>query len=189
MAKQKHILVAFLAVHTTQEGEGYIGGILVTDEAGIPKEFRCTRPIRPTATQKALYGANLKPHVFNQLVGVPLILSLVEEAHFCVVAEPVLLQVRDYVDIPVFNFQRYGDVLSVMPAQSDGANTSAQSMRIDSEHGGFQPIEATCHRGYESDLEGIEDLSRLFNQVDLLEPFERIAIALKTLADRDGRFR
>ena len=55
-------LVAFLAVHTTPDDEGYLGGILVTDEAGIPKEFRCTHPIRPTATQKALYRANLKTH-------------------------------------------------------------------------------------------------------------------------------
>ena len=63
MVDQNQSLVAFLSVHSTKDGEGYLGGLLVTDETGIPKEFRCTHPVRPSATQKALYGANLKPHV------------------------------------------------------------------------------------------------------------------------------
>ena len=181
MADQKEILAAFLAVHSTQDGEGYLGGVLVTDEAGIPKEFRCTHPIRPTATQKALYGANLKPHIFNRLVGTPLIRSLTARAMFCIVAEPVLLLVRDDVDLPIFHLQRLGDVFSVMPTKSK---------RIDSEHGGFQPILATCHHGHESDLETMNDyLNRLFDRIDLVEPFDRIAIAVKTLAERDDRFR
>ena len=189
MVDQNQSLVAFLAVHSTKDGEGYLGGLLVTDETGIPKEFRCTQPIRPSATQKALYGANLRPHVFTQLLGVPLIRALTTRPLFCSVAEPVLLRVRNDIDLPVFHLQRLGEVLSAAPAESNGSNSPPISSRIDSEYGGFQPISVTCQHGHESDLETMNGhLHRVFNQIDLVEPFERIATAINALIERDSRF-
>ena len=189
MADHKQILVAFLAVRPTQDGEGYLGGLLVTDETGIPQEFRCTHPLRPTAPQKALYGDTLEPHIFNQLVGVPLIRASTTSPVFCCVEEPILLQLADDVHLPIVHLQRLGEVLAVDDFQSDGSSGAQQPRRIDSERGGFQPISANFGRGHEPDLETIlDDLQRVFNQIDLLEPFDRITTAINALVERDPRF-
>ena len=190
MAERKESLVAFLAVRTTQDGEGYLGGVLVTDETGVPKEFRCTHPIRPTVTQKALYGANLLPHIFIHLIGLPLIRSLTTNPLFCSVSEPILLRMRDDVDLPIFHFERLGDVMEVGDPGLDRSELVSASKRIDSERGGFQPISATCHHGHESDLEALSgDLHQVSNDIDLLEPFTRIVTAINALSARDERFR
>ncbi len=190
MADQKQILVAFLAVRATQDGEGYLGGLLVTDETGIPQEFRCTHPVRPTMAQKALYGDTLRPHVFNQLLSLPLIRASTTSSIFCCVQEPILLQIRDYVDLPVVHLQRLGEVLEVHDPNPGNQNSSSKPRRVDSERGVFQPISANFQSGHESDWEKIGDaLHRAFSQIDLLEPFDRIAIAVNALAERDNRFR
>ena len=190
MADQKTTLVAFLAVRAMQDGKGYLGAVLVTDNTGVPQEFRCTHPIRPTAIQEALYGDALEPHVFNQLVGLPLVKALTTTPVFCCVEEPILLQLRNDVDLPIVHLQRLGEVLSVDELQPDSSNSPPKPERIDSERGGFQPMSATFLSGYESDLGTIgDDLQRVFNQIDLLEPFDRIATAINTLAKRDERFR
>ena len=190
MADQKQILVAFLAVRPTQDGEGYLGGLLVTDETGIPQEFRCTHPLRPTAPQKALYGDTLKPHIFNQLVGLPLIRASTTSPVFCCVEEPILLQLGDDVNLPVVHLQRLGEVLAVDAPQANGLKSPQKPRRIDSERVGFQPISANFGHGHEPDLETIlDDLQRVFNQIDLLEPFDRITTAINTLVERDDRFR
>ena len=48
-------MIGYLAV-TAQEPLGYLGGVLVADEFGLPVEFRHTLPVRPTKLQRALYG-------------------------------------------------------------------------------------------------------------------------------------
>ena len=69
----KEVTLAYFTVRRTQDQEGYIGAILVIDNHGIPKEFRCTHPIRPTVVQKALYGNNLESQISFELCGKPLI--------------------------------------------------------------------------------------------------------------------
>ena len=190
MANEKQVQVAFLAIRPTQDATGYLGGILVTDEMGVPQEFRCTHPIRPTAAQRALYGGTLTPHVFNHLLGLPLIQALTTRPSFCCLEDPMLLQLAHDVSIPLVHLQRLGEVLSVDGPQSDGVNIPQTTRRVDSNRSGFQPISATFGHGHETDWEEIsDDLERVFSQVDLLEPFERITTAIKVLAERDERFR
>ncbi len=45
-------LLGFLSLYETTSHDGYIGSLLITDPHGIPQEFRCTHPIKPTAIQK-----------------------------------------------------------------------------------------------------------------------------------------
>jgi len=47
-------MLAFLSLCETLSRDGYIGAILVTDERGIPQEFRCTYPVKPTMIQRVL---------------------------------------------------------------------------------------------------------------------------------------
>ena len=183
MVDQKQILVGFIAVCPTQDDNGYLAGLLVTNDLGVPQEFRCTHPIRPTQAQKALYGDTLKPHLFNELLVIPLIKALTTNPSFFCIEDPILLQAADFIDLPVVHLQRLGEVLSVENHQSDAT-------RIDSENVGFQPISATFGNGHDSDLGKIQDeLNKVFNKIDLVEPFDRIATAIKALVERDKRFK
>ena len=66
-------LIGFLALYETSPRDGYLGAILITDLQGVPQEFRCTHPVKPTALQKPLYGNTLEPYIAVDLCGIPLI--------------------------------------------------------------------------------------------------------------------
>ena len=65
--------LGFLALYETSGNEGYLGAILVTNNQGVPQEFRCTHPVKPTNIQKPLYGNTLEPYIGITLCGAPLI--------------------------------------------------------------------------------------------------------------------
>lgn len=178
-----NVLMAYFAVHRTQDNEGYIGGILVIDDRGVPQEFRCTLPIRPTTTQKALYGDTLEAYMFNELIGSPLMKSLVTRPECCIVDSVTTLELREYVEMPVIHLEKYGEALSANAG-------SANSHRIESEIGGFQTITAKSHSGHQADYESVrEAFAQMSNRIDLLEPFQRITTAFNVLTERDNRFK
>ncbi len=175
--------IAYFSVHSTSDNAGYMGGIMVIDRRGVPQEFHCTLPTRPTGAQKALYGDTLRPYLFNELIGSPLVKALKAPPHLCLVESKMMLELRERVDVPVIHLEKYGESLSP-------GGGSAKQNRLESGIGGFQPITAATHHGYESDYESVrEALEQVFNQVDLLEPFQRIATAVRVLSERDSRFK
>lgn len=52
--ENQNYLLGFLSLYETLSHDGYLESILVTDHQGIPQEFRCTHPVRPTNIQKPL---------------------------------------------------------------------------------------------------------------------------------------
>ena len=186
--EQDEIELAFFAVRRTQDQEGYIGAILVIDNHGIPREFRCTHPVRPTLVQKALYGNNLEWHIGFELCGKPLLGELTSHPVACLVESTGMLGLREAVPLPVVHAQRLGDMLGVS-AQTDG-ESGGRIERLDSEINDFQPLAVHCYGGFETDIEEtLPALRRVFQYVDLMEPFERITTAVTVLGERDERFR
>lgn len=189
MVRQSEACIAFLAIRPTKNDDGYLGAVLVTDSDGIPVEFRCTHPLRPTTPQKALYGEALKSHIFNKLIGGPLLHSITSDPLFCAVEDPAFLPLADGLAIPIVYVQRHGEMLSVAKNDTDRSDFSENPKRIDSERNGFQPISVSFHRGHEQEFESIhEGLQQIFNQIDLFEPFERITTAITVLVERDKNF-
>ena len=43
--------IAFYSLEVTKDKKGVIGAILVTDDLGMPQEFRVTFPVKPTNLQ------------------------------------------------------------------------------------------------------------------------------------------
>lgn len=72
------------------DASGYIGGLLVVDEFGLPVEFRHSIALRPTKLQRTLYGESLDRYLRAAVIAVRLLDDL--EAHPGVVltADPVL---------------------------------------------------------------------------------------------------
>ncbi len=74
--EEQNMLLGFLALYETLSHDGYLGAILITDIQGIPQEFRCTHPVKPTIIPKPLYGNTLEPYIGVNLSGIPLIQSI-----------------------------------------------------------------------------------------------------------------
>ncbi len=185
MANLKNPCIAYFAVHLRKGNGGYVGGMLVIDETGVPQEFRCTLPTLPTTAQKALYGNTLEPFISNQLIGAPLAKSLTTRPECLVVKSPTLLKLREHTELPVIHLEKYGETLS-----ADVHSYPNEEHRLESMIGGFQPITASRHPDYQSDYESVRaTLERVFKRTDLLEPFERIAAAMSVLSERDDRFK
>jgi hypothetical protein len=168
--------------------EGYLGAILVTDEQGVPLEFRCTHPVKPTAIQRRLYGDTLEPHVGVILCGVPLAKSLQHKPSLLLVPQEFLLGVRNEVPWPTAYLRRAGKAIDIsVPGDATG---TLQRQRIDCVTGRFQPIVLSTHPEHPEDNPlAAKILGEVFKTLDPLEPFERISKALDALGQQEPRFR
>jgi len=183
---EERTFLGFLSLNETSAGDGYIGAILVTDQYGVPAEFRCTYPVKPSVLHKPLYGETLKPYIGVELCAKRLVEVLDHRLNLLVVNARFLLDVRPSCNYPVIFIERVGEAIEV--ALPD-AVTSPPKSRVACPSGRFQPIYVSAHSNYAQDLSESRPLvENTFSHLDLLEPFERIATALKALAQQDGRF-
>ena len=170
----------FLRSNRFEEGEAIRGGILVTDEETKPLEFRCTGPIRPTALQKMLYGNMLQRHVLVELIGHSLLNSINEKSNVVLVREPDLLhlQVKVGDQQTVLLLSKHGEFDAKTEGKPGGEESATKLLGSDS--GRFEPVVVRTYRGFEEkgiQLRGM--LREVFAHFDLIEPFERIKVALE----------
>lgn len=186
-SREQNILIGFLALYETLSHDGYLGAILITDFKGIPQEFRCTHPVKPTIIQKPLYGDTLESYIGVDLCGIPLIKSIKNEPSIIVVCKDFLLDVRRESSCPVIFIRRAGEAIDIK--QSESSNTTLKRERIDCPTGRFQPIVLSSHPSFYDDIESAkETLEKVFSHLDLFEPFERMSKAIEVLAKQDKRF-
>jgi len=82
-------VIGYLAV-TAQEPLGYLGGVLVADEYGLPVEFRHTLPVRPTKLQRALYGSALDRYLRSVVITQRLVAGLEHDPAVVLVSDVTL---------------------------------------------------------------------------------------------------
>ena len=185
--EEKKYLLAFFAIYKTSSNDGYLGAVLVTDLQGIPQEFRCTHPVRPTAIQKPLYGDTLEPYIGVHLCGIPLFKSIKNSPSIIIIPKEQLLDIRRAVSCPVIHIRRAGEAIEV--SSSDKSVGSSKRERIDSSTGRFQPIVFNTHNDFIDDkTKAKEILDKIFSYFDPLEPFKRIGKAIEVLIKQDKRF-
>ena len=184
---EENKLLGFLALYETLSHDGYLGAILITDLHGIPQEFRCTHPIKPTTIQRPLYGNTLQPYIGVKLCGIPLIESIQNKPYLVVIREEFLLDMRMASPYPVILIRRAGEVIDI--ETSDSPETTLKRERIDCSTGRFQPIVFSAHSDFDDDVQFTrETLEEIFAYFDPLEPFERMSKAIEVLGKQDKRF-
>jgi hypothetical protein len=178
--------IGFLTLRTTVGSDGYIGAILVTNAMGIPQEFRCTRPVKPTPVQRTLYGYSLIPYIGVELCGKPLVKAIQTRCQVIVVEYDYLTAVQSNADCPMVYVRRAGEAIQV---QGEETSTATRlSGRLDSNR--FQPIVMALEPGADYNFTEAQKLiENIFVNVDLLEPFDRITAALESLAQQSPDFR
>jgi len=185
--EEQNMLLGFLSLYETLTNDGYLGAILITDLQGIPQEFRCTHPVKPTTIQKPLYGNTLEPYIGVNLCGIPLIQSIQNKPELIVVHEEFLLDVRKASPCPVLFIRRAGEAIDIKT--SDSTETTLKRERIDCSTGRFQPIVFAAHPDFDDDrMPTREILEKIFSYLDPIEPFERMAKAIEVLGKQDKRF-
>lgn len=168
---------AFLTLEPTLT-EGYIGAILVTNNDGVPLEFRCTHAVKPTAIQRQLYGGTLQPHIGIELCGKPLLKELRNRPTIIVVKDGFLLGTRTSESEPVV-------LLTPASGLIETSDSTVQQARIESSLGNFEPLVLFPSPHHQEDIKmASESLQNI--RFDPLEPFKRIQTALSTLADKEG---
>lgn len=182
----ENALLGFLIFLETASRDGYMGAVLVTNIQGVPQEFRCTHPVKPTAIQKPLYGDSLEPYIAVELCGVPLIKSLQCRLSIIVVSRESLLGVRTKAVCPTVLVRRAGEAIDV--TSSEGAPASMKKEKIDSPTGTYQPVLLYADPKYEEDINIAKAIFEGTSYFDPLEPFDRITRAVEVLAKQDKRF-
>src|SRR3954454_4300115 len=98
--------LGFLSVF--QEPSGYVGGYLVTNGWGRPLEFRLTSAVQPNRVQQILYGDTLAAYVCGDLIGKTLIDKTTTAATCIVTDNPLALDLRLRIELPVALWQPAG---------------------------------------------------------------------------------
>lgn len=177
--------IGYLSLYETETPDSYVGTFLVTDEYGLPLEFKCTHAIKPTAIQKALYGEQLKPFVSINLCGLPLLNSLQNKPDLIITNQNFILGIRASINTPTIFIRRAGETLNI--SSEDG---ETQKERIESEVGDFQPVVMACHTDYKNESQQVKQMAnQLFANFDIIEPFERMQKSVEILGRNDAKFK
>jgi hypothetical protein len=156
MSDSSEIRLAFVDVTVFSDGS-VRGGILTTDIETRPFEFRVTSPIKPTQVQQILYGSSLKDYVYSELICAPLIKATKEKLSMILVKEIFLISMRPLISVPV------------LIARTNNPQTGD----------GIRAITLSPHQNFKNELSFAETiLTPVMKKHDLLEPFERLKLAL-----------
>jgi len=168
----------FLYVHRYKDEQtSYRGAFLSTDGNTTPTEFRITNVIKATKLQRTLYGKILEEHVYVELIAFPLLNSATKQPNIVIVSDEILLNFRDKISVPVALVQKETEIHITEDDQSRGIVTS--------ETGKFEPIVMTVHKSFPDDKKiAGEMLTDILMRRSLLEPFDRIQLALEEVDRR-----
>lgn len=180
MTDQSDLRLVFLDTALFEDGAAIRGGVLITDIETKPYEFRCTSPVRPTSIQRMLYGDTLQEYVYVELIGVPLVKAAKEKPSLVLVRNPILLRVRPSLPCPVVLIRRDPKAASVASGTGEGD---------------LKPVAISAHREFPTEASAAQAmLAPLMQKRDLLEPFERVQVALaeshkQRIGDAEGKAR
>jgi hypothetical protein len=156
--------LGFLSV--IEEGTGFYGGYLVTNNWGRPLEFRLSSAVEPNRVQRILYGPTLRPYICGGLIAK----SLIEKS--TVPAQLILADCDAVLDLRL-------DLPTPLAWLAPVAHPVAQSME---QAGAAVKCTEThmllVHRRFLGDVALIRERLASVEANDWAEPFERIREAL-----------
>lgn len=142
---------------------GALGGLLLVNRRGRPLEFHCTAPVQTTRAEEILYGTTLRPHLYCERIGQ----ALLDKA-----TVPPAVVLVSQLDCWSLNELTCAPVVLVDPS---GTSTEPSTCQL------ATGIEAACLDQVDPAQRSAvaELLNQLTAQVDLSEPFDRIAEAIR----------
>jgi hypothetical protein len=173
-------VIAYLDVEL-HEPIGYLGGILVADEYGLPVEFRHTLPVRPTKLQRAVYGEALDRYVRSVVIAQRLVAGLEHRPAIVLVNDAMLL---GDADPPLAHLTGSG----MDPVGAAGAVepfVGAQSGFLLQLRAGEAPLRLVTQAPSHLFAELGRSLAVAAETMDLQEPMGRVRTGLALIAQGD----
>lgn len=164
---------------TLCEAGTYVGGIMITDQHGIPKDFKYTDPVSPTKVQRIIYGSVLEKYIRNHVIVGVLVKEIAAQPAFFVVQQHQLAEIEEANQLPLIALQRtqfasLGDRGAVSRSKENECLVQGYSaphpLRVI-----FGSITPTSQDTM------IKDLVALTRHMDPVEPLERLEKALKSI--------
>jgi hypothetical protein len=185
---------------------GLIGGYLVLNRAGRPLEFHCTNPVRPTKTQEILFGNALEPYLYGEQIARTL--ASKSKLKVVVILTNIVsaLSANGLINFPIayiFDNSQKNANKNISEELSESLrffgieknhNQENESSKVD-EIPPLPPVTGLDVEYWQSYIVGnrtiaipgeqskdrenlINELNKIAHNVDLLEPFSRIKLAI-----------
>jgi hypothetical protein len=161
------------------EPSGFLGGVLVVDEFGLPIEFRHSLALRPTRLQRTLYGASLDRYLRAAVIAVRLLDDLESRPAVILTGDPVLAIGGD--GAPVAFWERSG----VAPLGAAGAMQALEGASrgfLLQLRPGEPPLRLLTKAGPAAYGAMAEAIARAAETMDITEPPARVRSALAVIA-------
>jgi hypothetical protein len=177
--------IGFFSLYETEIIDSFVGALLITNEFGIPIEFKCTHAVKPTPIQKSLYGEKLKPFIAINLCGIPLLNNISNKPEIIFINIPDILSLRTEINTTTILLRRAGDFNNL---QSN--DTFSENTRIENTTGQFQALVLQTHPDFKEELNKCSEITKqLFENFDIAEPFDRMKISIDILGKNDPKFK
>ncbi len=185
--KNNDLKLGYLLV-TSPVPNVFVGGLMVTDNRGLPAEFRYTEPIQPTKIQQVLYGQVLSAYIKREVILETLLKNL-ESKFKCLLVEDEHL-----VDYPAKGYP----IVRIASTKSSPLGTVGQTQEIAPGELLLQvsadgnPVRIHYLRPEKSDSaspEVIDPISLLLEageEMDITEPLKRVEKALEIICQEAG---
>ena len=164
--------------------EKHLGGILVTNQIGVPLEFKYTEPIVATRLHKILYGAVLEKYIHETVIRD----RLARELH----AEPDYF-IAPYDEREFLSTILGKEMMAVQKFNAAPAEVSGPFMRVHEREAIVEleegPILRLAFSTADDDRQHAMAiwLQEIGRTMDILEPLDRVATALKSLCGQEKR--
>lgn len=127
----------------------------------------------------------LEKSIGTELCGKPLLKSVQNAPRLTIVKTDYLLAVRPESICPVLYVRRAGDVLSV----EQGTDRPPKEIRVQPRNAPTHAVVVRAHDRFSEDVTTAKDsLTDLLDNLDPLEPSDRIVKAVEALTKQDTRF-
>jgi len=114
-------------------------------------------------------------------VGKPLIQAVQNSPDVVLVQQEEFISLRTMCEKPLLFARRQGEDMQL---SEEGSKSQSEEL-LSSDSGKFAPVVVTCHWDYPHDIAQCkEGLGWMFSNCDLVEPFERVKTALRTLHEQ-----
>lgn len=165
---------------TLFENGAFVGGVMITNDRGIPTDFQYTDPVTPTKVQRIIYGSVLEQYIRNHVIIGAITKSITNQPSFYIVSPHQLFDMEEamggipLVSVAPTKFASLGEQGKVTRSKDNECLLQGwrdpNPMRI---LFGKLPVDRQEFI--------IKDLIHLARHMDVVEPLDRLEKALKTL--------
>lgn len=184
MSNEDKFSLGFIAEYVGPNNAFY-GGLLITNECGLPREFRHTEAVKPTRIQQILYGEALLESIGTDAIGPALLSQLV--------MKPTLLLI-DTSSRKIFgtfcaNYPRVALLVASPTTEKIFMESIAPGEELlDAEQLNNYGVEGSYIFAYIKE-NGSEQIARRAlesaqNRMNLLSPFQRVRTVLQHIAEQ-----